>query len=218
MKRPLIVLAVLLSLAAVPAFSQSRSVDVTGWVTWVDPSGDNTFDNVNNFGDLDRLEFDTEQGFGAAINVFWTNRISTEFAASVTEPDLDMRFSEPGAPAIAGSLEMMPITVVLQYHFNPEGRFDPYVGAGAAWVLFDEIESDNLDDINIDAIDFDDDLGLVLNAGLSFDITPSLALNLDAKYVPVESAATARFGTIESDALDIEINPLILGLGLQFQF
>ncbi|MFN2442383.1 MAG: OmpW family protein [Thermoanaerobaculia bacterium] len=217
MKRTAIIFTTLFALAAMPAFAQSRSVDLTGWVTWVDPSGDDTFEGVEDVDDLN-LEFDTEQGFGIGINVFWSSRFSTEFAASISEPDLDLRFSEPGAPAIAGSLEMIPITAVLQFHLNPDGRFDPYIGAGAAWVLFDEVQSNQLREIDIDAIDFDDDFGFVVNAGMSIDITPTFAINLDAKYVPVESAARAVFAGVGSDPVEIEINPLILAAGLQIQF
>lgn len=213
-----VAVVVLAVLAAMPLAAQSRSVDIYGFATWVDPSGDSVFD-ADGVDDA-RVEFDSEQGFGVAVNVFFSNRISAEFAASVVEPDVVFRSDNPAFPFLTGGqLEMIPITATLQFHFNPEGRVDPYIGAGAAYVLFDRV--DNFGDvggIDVDAIDFDDDVGLVVNAGLTFDITPSFAVYLDGKYVPVSSSATASFATGPGTATEIDINPLILSAGLGFQF
>lgn len=212
MKRILLFLGVL-TMMMTPAFAQSRSVDLTGWVTFVDPSGNTDFE------DGEVAEFDGEQGYGLGINVFWSSRISTEFAASVVEPDLSLRATDPSIPSgVVGSLEMMPITGTLQFHFNPDGRFDPYVGAGVAYVLFDQVEGESLGDIGLDAIDFDDDYGYVANAGVSIDITPTFALNLDAKYVPVSAAARGVVAGTETDPVDFDVNPLILAAGVSLQF
>ena len=217
MKRIAVVLSLAVLAVASPLLAQSRSVDVVGYATWTDPNGDGTFsDGID---DID-VNFDSEQGFGVAVNVFWGSKISTEFAASVVEPDVAFESTNPAIPAFtAGSLEMIPITATLQYHFSPDSRFDPYVGAGAAYVLFDELDAaDDLDDVDLTAIDFDDDVGFVLNAGFSFDFTPNLALYVDGKYVPVSSSATARFATGPGQETDVDINPLILGVGLGWQF
>ncbi|MGH9457649.1 MAG: OmpW/AlkL family protein [Thermoanaerobaculia bacterium] len=217
MKR-LFFLVALISLAATPAFAQTRSVDLTGWVVWADPTGDNDFSDVEDAEDFE-TEFESEQGFGIAVNAFFTNTISVEFAASVMEPDLTLRSTDPELDeGTIGSLEMIPVTATLQFHFNPDGRLDPYIGGGVAYVLFDQVESDELRDIDIESIDFDDDYGFVANAGLSFDITPTFAVNLDAKYVPVSSPARAVIGGTESDEMEFDINPLILAAGLSMQF
>lgn len=216
MKRILVLMA-LATFAAAPAFAQSRSVDVTGWVTWADPSGD-TFENVDDIEDVE-VEFDSEQGYGLGINFFLSDRISAEIAAHVLEPDLNLRFSDPTIPFTTfGSLEMIPITATLQFHFAPEGRFDPYIGAGAAWVLFDEVSGAALDDIDVDSIDFDDDFGFVVNAGVSIGLTELIAINLDAKYVPVSSAARAVIAGVPGEAIDIDVNPTILSAGISLQF
>ncbi|HEU5161552.1 MAG TPA: OmpW family outer membrane protein [Thermoanaerobaculia bacterium] len=212
MKRILLFTA-LLTLMITPAFAQSRSVDVTGWVSFVDPSGSTEFE------DGEVAEFDSEQGFGLGVNVFWSSRVSTEFAAYVVEPDLALRANDPEFPTgVVGSLEMMPITGTLQFHFNPDGRFDPYIGAGVAYVLFDSIEGESIEDIGFESIDFDDDYGFLANAGVSIDITPTFAINLDAKYVPVSASASAVIDGVPTDPEDFEVNPLILSAGVSLQF
>jgi outer membrane protein len=218
MKRAVLIAAAFgVVLMASPAFAQSRSVDVIGYIAWADPNADGV---LRRAGDDINVDFDSERGFGVAVNVFWGNRISTEFAASVIEPDVAFRSSNPALPVFTGgSLEMIPITVTLQYHFNPNGRIDPYIGAGAAYVLFDQLDTgSDLNDINLRSIDFDDDVGFVVNAGLSIDITPRFALYLDAKYVPVGTSANAVFATGPGATADIDVNPLIISAGLGFQF
>ena len=212
MKRILLFTAVL-TMMMTPAFAQSRSVDLTGWISFIDPSGSTDFE------DGEIAEVDSEQGYGLGINVFWSSRISTEFAAYAVEPDLNLRTTDPTLPSGAiGSLEMMPLTGTLQFHFNPDGRFDPYIGAGVAYVLFDSIEGESIEDIGFDSIDFDDDYGFLANEGVSIDITPTFAINLDAKYVPVSASARAVIDGIETDPADFDINPLILSAGVSIQF
>lgn len=209
MKAVKVALAVaVLALVASPMFAQDRSVDLTGYVSWMDPNGDNTI--VDDGEDIN-FNFDSDQGFGIGLNVFWSNRVSTEFTASKFSPEAafesDVDFGN-------SSLDMIPITATLQFHFAPDSRIDPYIGAGVAYVLFDEFDSSNLDELNLGAIDVDDDYGFVINAGLSFDITPNFAILADAKYVPVESEITAS-GLAPAT---LEINPLILSVGASFQF
>ncbi len=219
MKKTIVSMFVIAAFVAVPIFAQSRSVDVSAFANWVDLSGDHTFQGPNAI-DNANLNFNSKVGYGAAINVFWADRISTEFAVSVVNPDVAFTSNNPAVPAFTGgSLQMIPITGTLQYHFNPNGRVDPYLGAGVAYVLFDNV--DNISDLNnvtLRKIDFQDDGGFVANAGLSFDLSPHLAILGDVKYVPVRSSAKAEFASGPGQTTKVDINPLMVAAGLSFQF
>lgn len=218
MKRMILIFAVVLMFAAVPVAAQTRSVDLIGFASWVDLSGDSSLEDADGIEDLD-IEFDGDMGYGAAINVFIGSRLSAEFAASIVDTEVNVAPGGPISPVFAGNLEMIPITGTLQFHLLPNSRIDPYVGAGLAYVLFDNVESEeDLDDVDVDEIEFEDDYGFVLNAGVDLGITDSIALNADAKYVPVESSARARFATGVGQFTDIEVNPLILSAGLRLRF
>lgn len=219
MKTRILLIASLVLILAVPAFAQTRSLDLTGYVSWVDPNGEGAFEGGTTFDDVN-IDFESEMGYGLGLNAFFSDRISVEFAATKVSSDVAFRSSNPAIPVFTGgALEMIPITATLQFHFNPAGRFDPYIGAGAAYVLFDDLDSeDDLDDLDIDSIELEDDAGFVANAGVSIDLTRTFALVLDAKYVPVSSAATAVFASGPGVATDVDINPLILSAGLSLQF
>ena len=206
--------AVLASLLLVPAaFAQSRSFDLTANVVWLDPTGGGTFEDLT---DPQDLEFDSEIGYGLAANIFFGERISTEFAIARVQPDATItRRRAVGSPG-SGNLQITPLTAVLQFHFAPNGFIDPYVGAGAAYVLY---EFDAQGVTNIDQIDFDDDVGLAVNAGLGIRLGNRFGVTLDAKYIPITSNATAVVvGTNQERTGEFEVSPIILSAGLSLRF
>lgn len=207
-----------LSLIAVPAAARDRFVDISVFATWVDSSGESAldFDGVSSPADI---EFDSDQGFGAAVNVFWSNRVSTEFAISIVDPNLNINDPSRGRIVFSEPLEMMPITAVLQFHLLGASRFDPYVGVGGGYVIFQDIEDPrDLDELDVDAIDFEDDIGLVYNAGVKIGLTQNFGLYLDAKYMPLESAARPVVVGGSAQRVDVAIDPLILAAGISFSF
>jgi outer membrane protein len=207
--------AVLASLLLVPsALAQSRSFDLTGNVVWLDPSGGGSFEDLT---DPQDLEFDSEIGYGIAANIFFGDRISTEFAIARVTPETTItRRRAVGAPGGSGDLTITPLTAVLQFHFAPNGFIDPYVGAGAAYVLY-EFDAQGI--TNIDQIDFEDDIGLAVNAGLGIRLGPRFAINLDGKYIPIESNATAVVvGTNQERSGEFDVSPIILSAGLSLRF
>lgn len=208
-----VAIAVLVTLAAVPAFGQNRFFDLTGYAAWVDTSSEGTFDDG---ADPVDINFDGTLGYGIAANVFWGERISTEFA--IVRVNSDINFRQRAVANAGTEAEMMPITAVLQFHLAPNGTFDPYIGAGAAYVLIDDVDRPSeLDNVDFESLDFDDDVGLAINAGLGIRLTENFGITLDAKYVPLESSATA-VRTTGDQEVRFDLNPVILSAGLSLRF
>lgn len=206
-----VVSAVLALFLAVPVFAQTRFFDLTANAVWVDPTSNGSFEDLATPSEID---FDPETGYGVAANVFFGDRLSVEFA--VSRVDLESTFSSAPFAGPGGNLEMMPVTAVAQWHFAPQGFIDPYIGAGAAYVLFDDIESNGIN--NIDRIEFEDNAGLAVNAGVSFRLGERFGINVDGKYVPVESNATAVVvGGGETEGT-VDISPIIVSAGLSLRF
>lgn len=214
MKHAVPITLVLLLIAAVPMSAQHRAFDLTGSVSWVDTSSQGTFDDTTS-NPVD-VNFDGTMGYGVAANIFWGGRISTEFA--IVRVNSDVAFRQRAVANGNTQAEMMPITGVLQFHLAPNGRFDPYIGAGAAYVLIDDVDTpDELNNLDFERLDFKDDVGLALNAGLGIKLTNNLAITLDDKYVPLESSARA-VRTTGSQDVKFDINPVILSAGLSLRF
>ncbi|MEA2491051.1 MAG: outer membrane protein [Acidobacteriota bacterium] len=215
MKRIVLVLA-LAVVAAVPAFAQNhRAFDLTGYASWVDTSSEGTFD-LNDPNDPVGINFDPTLGYGVAANIFFGNHLSTEFA--ITRVENDVTFRRRAVNSSGDGVEMMPITGTLQWHFAPTATIDPYIGAGAAYVLIDDVDRpEELNNLDFESIDFDDDIGLVVNAGIGIRLGQRWGLTLDGKYVPLEASATARRTTGAQDTT-FDINPIILSAGLSLRF
>ena len=205
------VVAALLALSfTTPVFAQ-RSFDLTVNYVWLDPTGAGSFE------DIDETEFDFDDaatGYGVAANIFFSDRVSAEFAiANVNAQATARRRAVGGSTA---DIDIMPVTGVLQFHFAPNGFLDPYVGGGAAYVLFDDYETNGVS--NLDRIDLEDDVGFAINAGLGIRLGGRFAANIDAKYIPLEANARAVNVTGPETEGRVDVSPIIISAGLSLRF
>jgi outer membrane protein W len=205
---------------AVPVFAADHVFDLTGWAAWVDPNSKDTFNSTSPSQSF-KVNFNGKLGYGIGANIHFGRHMSTAFDMVQVRPDVTVRpRAVGGASLFANGSRMTALTGVLQWHFAPGGTIDPYLGAGAAYVLFDKTNvfgSPTLSQINVK-----DDAGLALNAGVSFRITRMLALTADGKYVPLKAAANAvttpGTNTVLPVVLHVKINPVIFSGGLTLRF
>ncbi|MGZ7039719.1 MAG: OmpW/AlkL family protein [Thermoanaerobaculia bacterium] len=218
MKRTLLTFA-LMSVLAVPALAADRFFELTGAAVWVDPSSSGTFNSANPNQPFD-ISFDGKLGYGIAANIFFADAVSLQLAGAEVKPEATFRIRPSGTTATGTSaLKMIPLTAVLQFHLLPNGRIDPYVGAGAAYVLFDKPDrASDVGNLGVNRIDFKDDVGLALNAGLDIGLTKNFGITIDGKYVPLKSSATAVFVTGPDTTTKVKINPVIFSAGLTLRF
>lgn len=116
---------------------------------------------------------------------------------------------------------VLPPTLTLQYHFNPEGRFRPYIGAGLNFTLFYSEETTS--SFNAAAgpsdVDLDESVGLAGQLGFDVGINESWFVNFDVKYIQIDTTATittpGALGTVE---VDVDINPFVYGFGIGRRF
>ncbi len=217
MKRTLVTFA-LMAVLAVPAFAADRFFELTGAAVWVDPNSSGTFNSANPNQPFD-ISFHGKLGYGIAANIFFANAISLQLAGAEVKPEATIRFRPSGGTSTGSGLKMIPLTAVLQFHLIPNGSIDPYVGAGAAYVLFDKLDkASDVGNLGVNRIDFKDDVGLALNAGIDIGLTKNFGVTVDGKYVPVKSSATAVYVTGPNTTTKVKINPVIFSAGLTLRF
>jgi outer membrane protein len=107
-----------------------------------------------------------------------------------------------------GSVELLPPTLLAQYHFLPDARVHPYVGAGVNVTVFYEKSGD------LDALDLATKVAPAAQLGADFDLNDRLLLNADLKWIWLET--TLEDGGTELAKLTID--PFIIGLGFGFRF
>lgn len=110
-----------------------------------------------------------------------------------------------------GGVGVLPPTLLLQYHFNHEGRVRPYVGAGMNYTLFynNGLHAGG-QPISIDNHSF----GPALQAGVDVQVTKKLYVNADIKKIWMKTGASLGGTSLGT----LHIDPLVVGLGVGMKF
>jgi outer membrane protein W len=194
---------ILLILAATPIFAQNAELGL--WVA------------TSQVGDTDEIEasieFDNGLGFGVSLNQYWGN-LSGELSATALSQEGRIT-SEALADIDIGDLDIIPITATLQFHFARRSAFSPYIGGGVAYILADDLQSEDLDVFEIGPVEVQDEFTWALQAGADINLSSRFAIGLDVKYIAYtpESAAEG-----EQDPIDLDLNPLIYSAGIKLRF
>ncbi len=108
----------------------------------------------------------------------------------------------------AGEITQLPPTLSLQYHFAPDAKVRPYVGAGLNYTFFyDEKTTGALTGTKLS---LDNSFGLTAEVGVDIALNDDWAVNLNARWFDIDSDARldgADLGTVEVD-------PLVYGIML----
>jgi outer membrane protein len=138
-------------------------------------------------------------------------RLGSRFAVEVsirTESREVSLTSGSGEEAPIGSVEALPMTVLLQYRPTIGDRVRPYVGAGlnltAVWEKAGALDSTDLSLSFVPAVQI----------GADVRLSPRVFLNLDLKWNPWRTDIDAE----GSQIAHLQIDPLALAVGVGFRF
>ncbi|SAI66447.1 outer membrane protein [Bordetella ansorpii] len=139
------------------------------------------------------------------LTYMFTDHIGAELILGVTRHRVT---SNAGS---LGKVSLLPPTLTLQYHFNPDGQFRPYVGAGINYTRFyDNSLSAGGQRVRIDR----DSFGPALQLGMDIGLDDDWFMNVDVKKLWIRtdaSLAGASLGTLK-------IDPWLVGVGIGRRF
>lgn len=147
-----------------------------------------------------------------------TDHIGAELIVATTRHEATGRGSLSAINTVA-STWVLPPTLTLQYHLSPKSKVRPYVGAGVNYTLFyAEDASDALEGVlGSTKVRMSDSVGYALQAGIDLDIGPRTFLNLDVKYLDIDT--TARLITnAGTNRVRVNIDPVVIGAGIGMRF
>ncbi len=202
------VVVALLLLFAAPLVAQDRNVTLTIFASRAEMDEDNELEGGFT------TEFDESNGLGAAANFGLGRHFSIEAAVFNIRSDASLAF-DPAGTFDLGTVDVLPITVGAQFHALGQSRFDPYIGAGGAYVIADDLFSPDLDTAGLGRIELEDSVTYYLNAGIGFQITPGLGLVIDGRWIPFETDSRSSVTGVEQE-LDLSMRILSAGLRLRF--
>ncbi|HEV7290077.1 OmpW family protein [Sphingomonas sp.] len=147
-----------------------------------------------------------------------TDNIGAELILATTKHDAQGRGTLSGFDELA-STWVLPPTLTLQYHFAPEAKVRPYVGAGVNYTIFYSTKASDalVTAIGATDVELDDSFGYALQAGIDIDLNDKMFLNLDVKYIDMDTTARLRTGAVTNTAR-VSIDPIVAGVGVGFRF
>ena len=176
---------------------------IRGRIIGVLPDGDGT-ESVTG------LKTDVENAYVPEVDItyFFTDHIAAELIAATANHDITAGTND------LGDAWILPPTLTLQYHFTPDQKFSPYVGAGVNYSMFYGEDSDT----GFGNLDVDGGFGFAVQAGFDYWLNDHWGLNVDAKYVDLEVDVDIDMGGTALSAHDVDLNPFIIGAGVSYRF
>ena len=127
-----------------------------------------------------------------------------------------------------GEVTVLPPALIAQWHFTPGSNIRPYVGAGINYTMFFSESTSSQFTTTMDAVlgggvtstgvSVDDAFGLVAQAGIDIDINSDWYVNIDAKYISLDTTATVQVNGADAATVDFDLNPLVIGVGVGTRF
>lgn len=170
----------------------------------VDPKSSN-----GSFGPDLGIEVDDQVGVTFNVTYMYSANLGIEVLAALPY-EHDIAVGDLGTVA---SVKHLPPTVSLQYHFLPQGVFQPYAGLGLNYTLFFSEKTKGAlagSDIKVDS----SSLGLAAQLGFDLMLNDNWFLNLDVRWIGIETEATVD-NTLKAD---VKIDPMVYGIHLGYRF
>lgn len=206
MKRAALIVTIA-ALTTLPALAQQ--IDWGVWAVSATLQGDNLVDPEQ------RIEINFDENVGAAVtgDIRWGGFLSTEIGIYAFDADGTIDLGVLDEQIDLGTFNVTPITATLRAHFG-SGAVDFYVGAGAAYVLLDDLISDDLSSLGTEIVEVDDEVTWLANAGLGWWFSDAFGVGIDAKWIGLEADTLSDTG----EELQLELDPLMISGGLLLRF
>lgn len=141
------------------------------------------------------------------VSYFFTKNIAAELVLTYPQQhDVELSGTK------IGTFKHLPPSLLLQYHFLPDGKFRPYVGAGANLTLISDVQ---LAVPGVGALDLEDSsVGVVGQLGADFKVGPKHFLNIDVKKVTIGSDVLAGGNKVSA----VKVDPFLVSVGFGIRF
>ena len=164
----------------------------------------------------ERVSVDNSPAPELDITYMATDNIGFELIAATTKHSASGVTGTTGSIGRLASTWVLPPTLTAQYHFAPDAAIRPYVGAGVNYTIFyNEKSTDALEAAVGDTnVKMKDSFGWALQAGMDIPINERISLNVDVKYIDIDTTATLRTTAAGTQRVKISLDPIVVGVGL----
>lgn len=146
------------------------------------------------------------------VSYFFTSNVAAELILATSKHNVKAQNTTLGTVDL-GDVYLLPPTLTLQWHFMPESRIRPYVGAGLNYTYFYDVSRGS----SVNAISYASSFGPALQAGVDVMIDKHWSINADIKKVYIQSNVNVDIGSTHLSPT-VRLNPVIMGLGVGYRF
>lgn len=218
MKRSMLMAAVAVAAMATPAYAKQGDILVRLRGIVVAPNEKSS--GITPAFPAERVSVDNSVMPEVDITYMATDNIGLELIAAITKHSASGRTGTTGAIGKLASTWVLPPTLTAQYHFMPDGKVRPYVGAGVNYTLFySEKASNGLEGaVGNTRVHMSDSFGWAAQAGVDIDLNEKFFLNLDVKYIDIDTTARLHTAAAGTQRVRINLDPIVVGVGVGMHF
>ena len=190
----------LLSTFAIQSHAQDGRWQVRAALSNVDP----TSSPGSIFGGTAKVNIDDTWGFTGTVSYFLSPNLAVDLLVGLP-PEHDIIV----AGNKAATTKHLPPILSLQYHFLPNEKLRPYVGAGVNYTYFFD---EQLKDGN--KLKLTDSFGFALQAGVDYQIAPQWTVGADIRYADINTDVKINGTKVGS----VDVDPTVYSLNFGYRF
>lgn len=199
---------------------------IRGRIINVNPNDDSGTLSTTGLGNLgEGVEVDSDTVPELDITYMLTRNWGLELILGFSEHNVRTHKAAGATVATLGSKnviesKVLPPTLTLQYHFLPDSNIRPYVGAGVNYTYFfdESVPSDSGVAAAGDKVKLDSSWGLAAQVGVDVALNNDWFVNLDVKYIDIDTTAHFKNTAAGSAKIDADIDPFVFGVGIGRRF
>ncbi len=140
------------------------------------------------------------------LTYFITENVAAELIAATAKHEISHN-----SAGNLGTAWILPPTLTLQYHFTPDKKFSPYIGAGINYSYFyGEDEASAFTDLKVTG-----GFGTALQVGADYWLNDHWGINVDVKKLYLNIDGKLNNGAVRAD---IDLDPWVFGTGVSYRF
>lgn len=196
MKKALVAGLGLMAAISTPTFAYEQGdMVVRVGAAMVHPAGDGALNGALDVGNNTQLGLDGTYMFNNQLGI-------GVLAATPFKHEITLNGNK------IGSTKDLPPTVTLQYHFNTDTPFHPYVGAGLNYTQFFTERS------SLGHLELKHSFGAALEAGFDYAFDKNWGANLGIWYADIDTKAKLNGAKLDT----VKIDPVVYMIGASYKF
>jgi outer membrane protein len=149
------------------------------------------------------------------VSYFFTKNIAAELVLSYPQP-VNINSNLTSGPT--GTINALPPSLLLQYHFTELGALKPYVGAGVNYTIFGNRNNFSFSGVSNTLTVGQSSFGFVGQIGADYMIDKNWGVNVDLKYATMSTTVTGQNAVAGQDLGKLTLNPLMPAIGVTYKF